>query len=196
MKKIKMLSIFLIFILLLTGCNSSLNKQADSNVIEPQETTMKSILELSTMECYYNNVAKFHKDNAGGFFLWKKDKDFWIEYNGIVKFGIDASKVAFEIDGNNLNISIPNAKVLGCKIDESSLVESAYIIAGDSAKVSSEDEIYALSEAQSSMEKIASEDYVLLETAKQRAQILIEDYVNNITKLNDVEYQVHWIYVE
>lgn len=50
-----------------------------------------AICELSTMDCYYHNVAKyFEKDAQKGFLgIGKKDKRFWIEYSGVVQMGID-----------------------------------------------------------------------------------------------------------
>ncbi len=192
MKVWKISRIVIVCILLLEGCGTTDNQKQS----KPKETDMKFIMDLSTMECYYNNIAKFHEDDASGMLFWKKDKDFWVEYNGIVTLGIDASKVKFDIHKNSINISIPNAEVLGCKVDEKSLTKNSFIYAEDSADIESKDEIKALTEAQDNMREVASKDTGLLASAQNRAQVLLEDYVSNITKLNDVEYEIKWIYLD
>ena len=63
------------------------------------------------MQCYYHNVAKYKEENASGFWLWAKDKHFWIEYSGVVTLGIDTSQVYMEIDGDTVTIT-PNHKLL------------------------------------------------------------------------------------
>ncbi len=50
--------------------------------------------------------------------FWYKDKKFWIEYGGIVKLGIDVSLVKIDIQDINVTITLPQAKVLSCKVDE------------------------------------------------------------------------------
>ena len=46
------------------------------------------------------------KENASGYLLWKKDKNFWISYDGIVTLGIDSSKLDVKVDGENVKIHI------------------------------------------------------------------------------------------
>ena len=45
----------------------------------------------------------------------EKDKNFWISYDGIVTLGIDSSKLDVKVDGENVKIHIPEAKVLSSK---------------------------------------------------------------------------------
>ncbi|MEI3228995.1 MAG: DUF4230 domain-containing protein [Lachnospiraceae bacterium] len=56
--------------------------------IVPQASQMKAICELATMKCYYHNVAKYTREDAAGILWWKKDRRFWIEYDGIVTMGM------------------------------------------------------------------------------------------------------------
>ncbi len=46
------------------------------------------------------------------------------------------------------------------------------------------------------MEKAASEDTALLASARQRAQKLLVDYVNNIGEAVGKQYQIEWIYTD
>lgn len=103
--------------------------------IIPQSSQMKSICELATMDCYYHNVAKYNEEDASGIWLWKKDRKFWIEYAGVVTVGIDASLVNMEVKDDTITITLPPAKILGCKVDESTLTEDSFYCGYDSAKV-------------------------------------------------------------
>lgn len=46
------------------------------------------------------------------------------------------------------------------------------------------------------MQEEASSDTVLLASAQQRAQKLLEDYVNNIGNCIGKTYKIEWIYLE
>lgn len=193
MKKITKMSIILVACLLCTACGKKENMQSE---MSPQTSQMKAICELATMDCYYHNVAKYTKEDAEGMLWWKKDMNFWIEYAGVVTVGVDVSQVNMEIDNDVVTISIPSAKVLSGKVDETTLTKDSYIVAKDSAKIGAEQEKEAFSEAQSKMIEAASQDTTLLANAQQRAQKLLEDYVNNIGNAVGKEYTIKWIYVD
>ncbi len=164
--------------------------------IQPQETQMRSICELATLECYYHNVAKYKEEDAEGILLWKKDKHFWMEYEGVVTLGIDAALVTIDVNGTEVSITIPPARILECKVDEESLTPDSIIVAKKSADVKAEDQMEAFAEAQTKMEQTAASDKTLLANAQQRAQKLLEDYVNNIGNLTGQQYTIKWIYVD
>lgn len=190
MKK-SLILIGLLLSTLITGCGK---KEVETLDIQPQETQMKSICELATLNCYYHNVAKYTEKDAEGVLLWKKDRRFWVEYSGIVTIGIDTSKTKIEVNDSDVTITLPPATVMGCKVDENSLNEDSFIVAKDSAKVEAEHQTAAYQDAQSKMFQSASEDKALLENARQRAQKLLEDYVNNIGKCVGKEYNIKWVY--
>lgn len=187
----KMIAVFFVITMLL--CCACGKEEAP---ILPQETQMRAICELATLECYYHNVAKYKEEDAEGFWLWKKDKHFWMEYSGVVKLGIEASLVTIEVKDDKVSITIPPAKVMKCTVDEDSLDADSIIVANKSADVKAEDLTAAFAQAQAQMELTAMNDTVLQAQAQQRAQKLIEDYVNNIGKVTDKQYTIEWIYVD
>lgn len=193
MKKNISLVLIIGICLLLISCSKSNNSNKE---VSPQATQMKSICELSTMQCYYHNVAKYTEEDASGVLWWKRDRKFWVEYSGIVNIGIDSSLVNIEVEGENVTITIPAAKVLGCKVDEKTLTEDSFIVAKDSAKVEAEHQTEAFKEAQEKMKEEASNDTALLANAQQRAQKLLEDYVKNIGNCVGKKYNIKWIYLE
>lgn len=187
----KIISVILIAVMSFSLVACSNNKE-----MEPQAAQMKSICELATMKCYYHNVAKYMHDDVAGALWWKKDRKFWVEYSGVVTIGIDTSLVKIEVDDENVTITIPPAKVLGCKVDEKTLTEDSFIIAKNSAKIEAEHQTEAFKDAQAKMKEDASNDTVLLANAQQQAQKLLEDYVNNIGDCTGKTYNIKWVYLE
>lgn len=188
----KLVYLFIIFNMCITSVSCSKNDNLKG--IEPQISQMKSICELATMKCYYHNVAKYTEENASGILLWTKDRKFWIEYAGIVNIGIDTSNVKMEVKKDNVNITIPQARVLDCKVDNATLTENSFIVAKNSAKVEAEHQTAAFKEAQAKMQEAASNDTALLANAQQRAQKLLEDYVNNIGNCIGKKYKINWTF--
>lgn len=170
--------------------------EKEEKVVKPQVSQMKSICELATMECYYHNVAKYSEEDAQGALWWKKDKHFWIEYSGIVKIGIDASRLNIKVEDEFVTITLPPAKVLSSRVDETSLTKDSFYKEKNSADVTGEDQTKAFKEAQENMENEAANDSTLLANAQQRAQILLEEYVTNIGNAVGKEYSIEWKYLE
>ena len=193
MKKLMCILISAVLTLSLAACSDTEPAPVD---MEPRTSQMKAICELAVMDCYYHNVAKYELKDAEGFLWWTKDKNFWIEYSGVVTLGVDVSRVTVEVDGTKVTISIPAAEVLSCTVDSSSLTEDSYIVAQDSAAIEAEDEIAAFSVAQADLEATASQDTALLASAQQQAQQLLEDYITNIGKATGKSYSIEWIYLD
>lgn len=193
MKKIISILLILSMCVLCAACGTEEAKQSN---LQPDTSQMKSICELATMDCYFHNVAKYNEEDASGILWWKKDRKFWIEYAGIVTIGVDVSRVDMDIDGDVVTITMPPAKVLGCKVNEATLTEDSFIVANDSAKIEAEHQTAAFQEAQSKMQQDASEDTILLANAQQRAQELLEGYVKNIGGCVGREYQIKWKYLD
>ena len=193
MKKLMCILISAVLTLSLAACSDTEPAPVD---MEPKTSQMKAICELAVMDCYYHNVAKYEMKDAEGFLWWTKDKNFWIEYSGVVTIGIDVSRVTVEVDGTKVTISIPAAEVLRYTVDSSSLTEDSYIVAKDSAAIEAEDEIAAFSVAQADLEATASKDTALLASAQQQAQQLLEDSITNIGKATGKSYSIEWIYLD
>ncbi len=193
MKRIMALLLIVFMMILCEACQKT--EESVDISIEPQETQMKAICELAVMDCYYHNVAKYKEEEAAGFWLWKKDKHFWIEYSGVVRFGIDVSALKIESNDDEITITLPEAKVLSCKVDSSSLTKDSYIVDKKSADITAEDEKTAFADAQKRLAETATNDKALLAKAQQRAQTLLEDYINNIGDVVGKVYKINWIYI-
>ncbi|MGN0634608.1 MAG: DUF4230 domain-containing protein [Acutalibacteraceae bacterium] len=173
-------------LLTMAGCTTK-NRQLDVS-----SSKIASICNLATLKCYYNNVAKYEKKDAEKVFLfWSKDRKFWVEYSGIVTFGIDASLVRVDMDDeNNVVITIPKAKILTHSIDTDKFTPDCFYIEGGSAKVTAENVSVTMQKAQDEMLKTASENEALFIQAQESAKNLLKEYVENFGEAIGVEYNV------
>lgn len=186
--KRKLAALLSVPVLLLSGCGAP----SEEAVLQPDVSQMQAICELSVLECYYHNVAKFYDEDAERFLFWTKDKEFWIEYSGIVRLGVDMDRVSIEVSGDTVTVTLPEARVLSCEVDPDSLTEDSYIVADGSAKITADDQSQAFAAAQEDMENTAAADASLLTMARNRTRQLLEEYIQNISQIADHPYTIVW----
>ena len=173
----------------LAGCSA----QADA---KPDFSGLRDVAELSALECYYHNVAKYHRDADGWFFGLGSigEKNMWFEYDGVVQMGMNINKVSIsEPDASNVvTITIPPIEVLGHPdIDTASMtdpIEANGMFTGLSASERNK----ALSDAQASLLETANNDEGTKLQAKDRAKSLLEQYVKNVGEAIGKTYTVKW----
>ncbi len=169
-------------------------KQKDTSVEKVINITqMKAICELATLECYYHNVAKVSKEKD--VLWWDTKAELWIEYSGIVKVGVDISDLDLEVDGDVVNITMPKATVLSCEVDETKLNKDSYIMIREglgAEKITADDQTLAFQTAQDSMREAAEADEELISQAQQRAEDLLESYINNVGEILGKKYTINW----
>ena len=179
-------------LLLTTACG----KAEEPALPLPQEEQVKTICQLAVLECEYHNLAKFEQKDASKFLWMIKDKRFWVEYSATAVLGINADQVSMELQGDVVNITLPKAQVLDCKVNGDSLSPDSYIVDKASAPVTAEDEVYAFQEAQDGLQKTVEADNNMMNLAQKRAEELLRNYVNSLAKATGTEYQVEFHYIE
>lgn len=190
MKNTKFTCVILITLLsinCLFGCGSQKQK--------PDFSSIKSVCELSTLKCYYHNVATYEKNAHGLLKVFGSGyKKIWIEYSGIVNLGIDINKVDIsEPDTNNvITIKIPDAEVQSTSLDKSTLSEPL-TDKGVFTKITTEEKTEALSSAQQNMKETAQKDTSLLAQAKEHAKLILQGYINNLGDEFNEEYTIKWV---
>ena len=190
MKKVILILMSFILVITLSGCS----KYRD---VKPSLEQVRSISNLSTLDCYYHKVAKGEKTKGTGIaHLGEKDRKIWIEYTGIVSIGIDMKKVDMKVKGSNIAISIPKAEVLSVEIDDDSFNEDSFVTNDDSFfnknKITSNDQKKIIKESLDTMRNEASNDEELLKKAQNRAKALIKSYIDEISNLSGINYTVEW----
>ena len=195
MKNFISILLCVVMILSFAGCSN--------NTLEtkPDITQIRSICNLATLECYYHNVAKSTKTAGTTVSDWfEKDREFWIEYTGIAKIGIDMSKVSMEISEDIVTIHIPEAKLLTVDILERDLNEGSYIANTDGwinkNKITAKDQTAAINNAQNEMAAEVQKNTKLLLKARTNAEKIIENYIIQIGDMTGVPYRIKWIYDE
>lgn len=153
------------------------------------------ICNLSTLEVYYHDVAQANRD-AEGLFAWLGvgHKRMWFEYSGVVRVGIDASRVSVsQPDASNVvTVSLPQAEILGVNVDESTMTDPIEEV-GLFTSFTTEERTRAFGSAQEAMLEAARSDDNILYQARQRAREMLGSYVKNVGELMGEEYTINWV---
>lgn len=193
-RKIIRLAVFcLVVCMLFSACG----KKEEAPKEDLSLTQMKSICELATLKCYYHNVAKITKEKD--VLWWDTTAELWIEYSGIVKLGVDITNLDMQVDGNQVTITMPKAKVLSCQVDQTSLDKDSYYTNREglgAEKINADDQTEAIKTAQENMLENVQSDESLLQQAEQRAQELLEQYVKNVGNAMGKTYEVSFVIAE
>ena len=193
-RKIKRLAVFcLVVCMLFSACG----KKEEAPKEDLSLSQMKSICELATLKCYYHNVAKITKEKD--VLWWDTTAELWIEYSGIVKLGVDITNLDMQVDGNQVTITMPKAKVLSCQVDQTSLDKDSYYTNREglgAEKINADDQTEAIKTAQENMLENVQSDESLLQQAQNRAQDLLEQYVKNVGDAMGKTYEVSFVTAE
>lgn len=188
--------IILVLVIAIIGLGILIYQSIETEkVVEVQSAeynSIEKICELATLEAYYHNVAEFKQNSEKWFNVGYKK--YWIEYDGIVKIGIDVNKIQINPvdENNNIKIYIPEPKIMDIDSDTISMREPI-TDKGAFTKITTEDKATGYSQAQAEMEKKASEDENVMGQAKENAKNLIAEYVRNINKQINKEVTIEWI---
>ncbi len=197
MRKVSKAAVAGMLALALATTPALLGCQAETVKANPNFSGYESIAELSTIECYYHNVAKFNREADNGIFgiMNHGYKKAWFEYSGVVRMGIDAYKVSISNpdENNNVTVSIPYARLIGDPdVDESTITEPL-VETGFWTELTAEDKLAMFAEAQQKMREAAESDDALLAQARTRAKDILEQYVKNVGQQIGQEYTVTFV---
>lgn len=161
--------------------SGSNNDKITSTTIKNQLT---EINELALYSYDYSKVGKF--SNKLSFNGWKiplTQKNFIITYDGSIKAGIDLKQAKISIDNDQLNITLPAAKILSHEIDENSIEvydESSNIF----NQISINDyKSFATKEKKKNEKEAISNG--ILEKSKTKAEQTLTTYLQTIPEIKD-----------
>ena len=171
-------------------------KKQNPAIQQLSESSVRRICELASLECYYHNVSNWSQ-NAHGIlaFAGYGEKKIWIEYDGIVRVGINAGKVKIsEPDKDNvITVTIPEAAVLDKDLDESSIKEIDKTVLFLTEAVNAQDKMKALAAAQNDMEQLAASNDMVLGEAQERAKKIIERNLIALGEAGGRHYKVTFV---
>ena len=172
--------------------------EKEEKIVEKAEfSDVSKICELATLKCYYHDVAEFQKDPDGlfkyGLFKYGAKK-MWMEYNGIVKIGIDVGQVKVEdpTEDGIVRIYVPQATILDVYADKDTISDPIEDN-GMFTEITADEKAQAFSAAQSTMKENANSDTSLLNQARNNAKELLKRYVVNVGKQIGQNYTVEWL---
>ena len=195
MKKYFISLLLVMIILLISGCENNKNELTTENIKKLELTG-----NLVTYQAYYHNVIEYDKPvGAGITHLLEKERKLFAEYTGTIRLGINLSKVKIEMKKNSINVFIPKAKIIGepnvnkDDFDANNFIESkdSWI---NSNPITADDSSSAFDKAQKEMKEIAMNDEELLSQTQQRAKILIEEKIIQLSGLNRKDLNIMWEY--
>ncbi len=195
MKKYFICVLLVMIILLISGCENNKNELTTENIKKLELTG-----NLVTYQAYYHNVIEYDKPvGAGITHLLEKERKLFAEYTGTIRLGINLSKVKIEMKKNSINVFIPKAKIIGepnvnkDDFDANNFIESkdSWI---NSNPITADDSSSAFDKAQKEMKEIAMNDEELLSQTQQRAKILIEEKIIQLSGLNRKDLNIMWEY--
>ncbi len=186
MRKVIITLLAIITVLCLPSCQKKESGQLNVEDI-------RAICELSTVKCYYNNVGEYKKSKDN---IFQKDRKMWIEYEGIAVLGVDMSKLEIEVNGNNVNIKMPEAEILSIHPNRATLNEKSYVVSSDGwlfkNKITTEDQEAGITQGEEEMKKAIKGNAALFLMAETKAKNLIENYITEISKAIGTEYTINW----
>lgn len=194
MRKRNLIICLLIVTLCLTGCDSGKIENLSENIKKMELTG-----NLVTYEAYFHNIIEIEKEAGSGItHLFEKDRKLFAEYTGTIKLGIDMSKVKIEVKGNEINVTIPKAKVIGePNVDKEDFKDENFIESKEGLNknpITANDSAAAFDKAQKNMKEDASSDESLLNIAQKRAKVLIEENINQFSGISEKKYTISWEY--
>lgn len=174
----------------LSGCSGKQEKK------EPDFSGVQAVYELTTLKCYYHNVAEGEQASDGLFgpLLKTGYKKVWQEYDGIVEVGVDVGEIQIGTPNaeGEVEVHVPEAQVMSVYVDKDSIQEPI-TETGFLTEVTTEEKTTAFQNAQKTMEGIAKENKAMLSQAHERAKRILEGYVKNVGNEIGETYTVKWV---
>ena len=190
----KVIIVIILTFLCLTGCRKNEEKVLAENINKMHLTG-----NLITYKAYYHNVVEYDKKAGTGItHIFEEDRKLFAEYTGTIKLGINLSKVKVKVSGNEINVFIPKASVIGsANVDKDDFKAENFIESREGINknpITADDITAAFDKAQIEMVENASQDEELLSKAQQRAKIIIEENIIQFSGLNQKKYTINWEY--
>lgn len=169
--------------------------------MQPSLVQIRNICQLAVLKVYFHNVAKAVKPAASGASGWfQQDREFWFEYSGYAEVGIDMSRVSMEFEDGVVYVTLPPVELIGgVVIDSSSYDIDSVIVEGEDwynfnhNDISAADLTDAINTANYEMQSSIMSNNTLIMNAQQRAEDLIENYINQVGKCADTTYRVVFV---
>ncbi len=158
---------------------------------------IEEICDLALLDVYYHEVATREVDatKLGKYFGNIGYKKYWIEYDAVVQFGIDAKKVKIhkKLFSNVIKVKIPDASIVKEPKVIRKSVSDPITDKGFLTSIDASEKTAAIAEAQKDLKESAENDKEILDSVKERAKTFFEEYIQEIGKENGKNYKVVFV---
>ncbi len=195
MKDVKILVFLIIITVVLTGCGNISQENLSENIKKIELTG-----NLVTYQAYYHNVVEYEKKAGSGLTHWfEKDRKLFAEYTGTIKYGINLSDVKIDVKGNQINVFIPKATIIGePNVDKDDFKAENFIESKDGIinknPITADDSSEAFDQAQKDIKENALNDIELLSMAQKRAKVVIEENIKQFSGISEKKYTINFEY--
>ena len=108
---------------------------------------------------------------------------------------IDLDDVDLTVNKKKVTVTLPEVKVLECKVDEASLDGDSYHAKTTGLGAKKPDaamETEAFSEAVKHITNMAEEDEATKKIVERRVKKLLSQYIENMGKIQKIQYDIEW----
>lgn len=181
------------------GQNAEDSSDSNVNVIYPEESRIRYVCNLATLECSYHNLAVGHVSPGAGPVHWTEEEtEFWVEYEARATLGVDASEISIDCRGNDVVVTMPHATVIGIvEIDPNSVGDPVSRPNGffrNDVEISASDVSDAMANANQVVRDNLLNDQELIMAAELQAENIIRNYINSIGNLSGNQFNITFQY--
>ena len=85
--------------------------------------SMGDISELSTAEYIFTDVAKYSDNSVSWLPNWVTGKSFILKWDGVIKAGVDLSKMSIVVEKSIIKVSLPRAEIFSYETKKTEVME-------------------------------------------------------------------------
>ena len=191
--------IIYIFVIILLAICLILIPSKSIELFKDNKGKIEKLCNLATIEAIYHNVEIVENeglfgDTFGGI-INLGYKKYWREYEGTIKFGINAKDVTIEKPNNKgvIKIHLPKATILGEPNVIKESMKDPITDTGLLTTITNEERIQAFVNAQNNMKENAAKDEEMLSLAEEKAKKYFENYFVELGQLIGKKYTVEFV---
>lgn len=153
---------------------------------------MADISELATAEYLFTNCDTFKDNKVSWLPNWVAGKSFTLKWDGIIKAGIDVSKISITVEESKIKVSLPRAEILSYEVDFNS-VEVLEEKNGIFNHISLEDKV-GFDQNTAEFMKLRAVGNGLMEKAQTNAENIIKNIISSVenTENYTIEFTINY----
>lgn len=153
--------------------------------------SMGDISELSTAEYIFTDVAKYSDNSVSWLPNWVTGKSFILKWDGVIKAGVDLSKMSIVVEESIIKVSLPRAEIFSYETKKTEVMEEKDTIFNP-IKIT---DTVKFNEETAEFMKLRAVGNGLLEKAQTNAEGIIKNIIiSSVENIQDytIEFSVNY----